>query len=202
MATWKGLEPSTSSVTGWHSNQLNYQAANGGTNRARTCDPLLVRQVLSQLSYGPEKILKMERVKGIEPSQPAWKAGTLPLSYTRISFRVNTLKTAYHLKLTFRQRYSLATASVISVAQIHHLSWSSPRPISIDKLNTLLHLHLRPINQVVFLGSYPYGGKSYLEVGFALRCFQRLSIPYIATQPCPWQNNWYTRGTSIPVLSY
>ena len=24
-----------------------------------------------------------ERVKGIEPSQPAWKAGTLPLSYTR-----------------------------------------------------------------------------------------------------------------------
>ena len=23
-------------------------------------------------------------MKGIEPSQPAWKAGTLPLSYTRI----------------------------------------------------------------------------------------------------------------------
>ena len=86
MATRKGLEPSTSSVTGWHSNQLNYQAAlffYGGTNRARTCDPLLVRQVLSQLSYGPG-IIKMERVKGIEPSQPAWKAGTLPLSYTRM----------------------------------------------------------------------------------------------------------------------
>ena len=26
----------------------------------------------------------MERVKGIEPSQPAWMAGALPLSYTRI----------------------------------------------------------------------------------------------------------------------
>ena len=66
LATWKGLEPSTSSVTGWHSNQLNYQAANGGTNRARTCDPLLVRQVLSQLSYGP--ILVTHR--GIEPLLP------------------------------------------------------------------------------------------------------------------------------------
>ena len=36
-----------------------------------------------QLSYAPTYI-KMERVKGIEPSQPAWKAGTLPLSYTRM----------------------------------------------------------------------------------------------------------------------
>ena len=26
---------------------------NGGNNRARTCDPLLVRQMLSQLSYAP-----------------------------------------------------------------------------------------------------------------------------------------------------
>ncbi len=27
--------------------------------------------------------LRVERVKGIEPSSPAWKAGALPLSYTR-----------------------------------------------------------------------------------------------------------------------
>ncbi len=48
-----GLEPTTSGVTGRRSNQLNYRATFGGNNRTRTCDPLLVRQVLSQLSYAP-----------------------------------------------------------------------------------------------------------------------------------------------------
>ena len=28
----------------------------------------------------------MERVAGIEPAQPAWKAGVLPLNYTRLIF--------------------------------------------------------------------------------------------------------------------
>ena len=45
-------------------------------------------------------------------------------------------------------------------------------------------------------------GKSHLEVGFTLRCFQRLSLPDLATQLCFWRNNWYTIGRSIPVLSY
>jgi hypothetical protein len=50
---------------------LNY----GGRNRARTCDPLLVRQVLSQLSYAPQvkldvRGLKLDKTtqKGLEPS--------------------------------------------------------------------------------------------------------------------------------------
>ena len=34
--------------------------------------------------------------------------------------------------------------------------WSSPRPISISPLNTLLHLHSWPINLVVYKGSYYY----------------------------------------------
>src|ERR1700680_4748685 len=46
------------------------------------------------------------------------------------------------------------------------------------------------------------GGRSYLGVGFALRCFQRLSHPDMATQRCSWQNNWCTSGPSNPVLSY
>jgi len=45
-------------------------------------------------------------------------------------------------------------------------------------------------------------GRPDLEVGFPLRCFQRLSRPNIATQRCPWRDNWYTRGSSVPVLSY
>ena len=53
MATRNGLEPSTSSVTGWRANRLHHRARYGGNNRARTCDLLLVRQMLSQLSYAP-----------------------------------------------------------------------------------------------------------------------------------------------------
>ena len=53
-----GREPTTSAVTVRRSNQLNYQAVGvkafalkgGGNYRARTYDPLLVRQMLSQLS--------------------------------------------------------------------------------------------------------------------------------------------------------
>ena len=45
-------------------------------------------------------------------------------------------------------------------------------------------------------------GRAHLEVGFPLRCFQRFSLPHVATQQCPWRNNWSTSGVSIPVLSY
>jgi hypothetical protein len=45
-------------------------------------------------------------------------------------------------------------------------------------------------------------GKTGFEGGFPLRCFQRLSLPYLATQRCHGRDNWYTRGTSTPVLSY
>ena len=79
---------------------------------------------------------------------------------------------------------------------------SSPRPISIGQLNTLLRLHLRPINLVVCKGSYSFAGISYLEVSFTLRCFQRLSHPHFATLLCRWRDNRCTIGAFIPVLSY
>ena len=80
---------------------------------------------------------------------------------------------------------------------------SSPRLISIGQLHTLLCFHLRPINDVVYIEPYSIKDeRSYLRESFTLRCLQRLSRPNVATQLCPWQDNWCTRGSSIPVLSY
>ena len=78
------------------------------------------------------------------------------------------------------------------------------RPISTARLNVLPRLHLPPIHAVVSCG--PSGtlryGRSHLGGGFPLRCFQRLSLPDVATLRCPWRDNRYTSGQSTPVLSY
>ena len=56
-----GLEPPTSRLSGVRSNHLSYEPllgifayAYGGDERDRTDDPLLAKQVLSQLSYTPK----------------------------------------------------------------------------------------------------------------------------------------------------
>ena len=81
---------------------------------------------------------------------------------------------------------------------------SSPRPVSTGQLNASRRLHFRPINPVVWLGALPTRGRGrpHLEAGFPLRCFQRLSRPYIATRQCHWRDNRNTRDTFTPVLSY
>ena len=53
-----GLEPPTSRLSGVRSNHLSYEPITilkdgGGDERDRTDDPLLAKQVLSQLSYTP-----------------------------------------------------------------------------------------------------------------------------------------------------
>ena len=99
--------------------------------------------------------------------------------------------------------------SYLDLMRCHGLGWSpmdtdnesnqADRTISTGKLHALLHFHTRPINVVVFHGSQ---GNARFEVGFPLRCLQRLSRPYIATLHCRWRDNSSTRGTFIPVLSY
>ena len=73
-------------------NPTQFHLTHSGTSGATTITAALdvyKRQALSSLAIGayPCPVLnkKMERVMGIEPTQPAWKAGILPLNYTRIS---------------------------------------------------------------------------------------------------------------------
>ena len=60
--------------------QLNYDHHDGAPRRIRTFDLCLRRALL----YPAELWKRMEQVKGIGPSQPAWKASVLPLNYTCI----------------------------------------------------------------------------------------------------------------------
>ena len=63
MVGLSGLEPPTSRLSGVRSNRLSYKPISrfqvfcpstlGGDERDRTDDPLLAKQVLSQLSYTP-----------------------------------------------------------------------------------------------------------------------------------------------------
>ena len=56
------------------------------------------------------------------------------------------------------------------------------RMISTSRLHVLPRFHLKPINVVVFDDP---SGKIHLGRSLALRCFQRLSLPHLATRPCP-----------------
>ena len=94
---------------------------------------------------------------------------------------------------------NLCSQVCVVYADIDHENDQADRAISTGKLHALLHFHTRPINVVVFHGSQ---GSTCFEVGFPLRCFQRLSRPYIATLHCGWRHNRSTRGTFTPVLSY
>ena len=98
-----GLEPTASSLPRTRSTtELRQRLDDGATARERAGTPAGGHHGtrgpagkgrpgenppigLSRLTR-PGRPSREERVKGIEPSQPAWKAGALPLSYTRRCF--------------------------------------------------------------------------------------------------------------------
>ena len=49
----------------------------------------------------------MERVMGIGPTQPAWKAGILPLNYTRTRYAVNNANELYQNVILMSTVYKL-----------------------------------------------------------------------------------------------
>src|SRR5699024_4680401 len=106
--------------------------------------------------------------------------------------------------LCYPTRNHLTTTLNVSQRRPHpplfnRCAWVSDRRISTSQLHTLLRSHIWPINPVVYRAPQR---KSHLESGFPLRCFQLLSFPNVANQPCTWRYNWHTRGSSVPVLSY
>jgi hypothetical protein len=60
---------------------LHFNLSAGAHNQNRTGDLFLTKEVLYRLSHVGSHFL--ERVMGIEPTLSAWKAGVLPLNYTR-----------------------------------------------------------------------------------------------------------------------
>ena len=71
----------------------------GGARRDRTADPLLAKQVLSQLSYGPSKLLV--GLGGVEPpTSPLSGVRSNQLSYRpKICENINIMLLLYSVQL-------------------------------------------------------------------------------------------------------
>ena len=75
--------------------------------------------------------------------------------------------------------------------------------VSTGKLSALLHLHIRPIDPVVFREPmYRSTGNVILRRVSRLYAFSVYPGRTLATQRCPERDNWNTRGASLPILSY
>ena len=109
--------------------------------------------------------------------------------------------------------YSIVSCLLLCTFKTAYKKYFHPLPIhhhsghALDRLVAVSSMHCCTSTSALSTSSSSRGltacaGISHLEGGFTLRCLQRLSRPGLATLPCSWQNNRYTSGRSIPVLSY
>ena len=158
---------------------------------------------------------RTERFCNYDVSTLCWRWPTLPFASTigsgRLNCRVrneNGCDPSAEAPTQNAQTFCLLNKRIASskskkekncIRDSHNSFQEFCRGISTPRLNTLLCFHLVPINVVISHGPQRI---PYLRVGFPLRCFQRLSVPDIATGRCYWRNSPQTRGQFISVLSY
>ena len=138
------------------------------------------------------------------PTKPRFWVSVVDVIYrslktdkSRSSFLVNTVVLSSTLLVERSHWIGHCTCRIRNATEAAQIQ--ANRAISTGKLHALPHFHTQPINVVVSHGSQ---GRISFEAGFPLRCFQRLSLPNIATRLCRWRDNRSTRGSSTPVLSY
>ena len=125
---------------------------------------LLSRAAARQVSSAPQSLTTVFGMgTGVS-------SASLSLSYQIRLFSPNTFSNRFlRADLTSSVLPALypVCLRILSRYSFQFFPWSSPRPISITQLNTLLHLHLQPINQLVFLVSYQLNVVGYLILGWA-----------------------------------
>ena len=80
------------------------------------------------------------------------------------------------------------------------------RPISTSQLEAVTGLPLLAYQPSSLLGAYQDTevscGDLILKMVSRLDAFSGYPYPNVANQRCPGRDNWHTRGSSVPVLSY
>ena len=159
---------------------------------------------------GPFRHCHRNSVKGLCSPRSSWLP--LRLFITEASILENSrticalLLFARTLKTAHPDFLHLAKNQSLQSSLWSHLILSFLDQV-LDRLVSSSSIRCRTSTDDLSPGSLPgvlllSNGILLLEVGFTLRCLQRLSRPHFASLLCRWHDNSCTSGASTPVLSY